>query len=131
MIIDDALLDKVRVLAQQSIRKRMHYDLRNTENDQSQRMLNVLEVGTVLPIHRHHKSTETVFLIKGHIVERFYDDAGRVIAEYDLNPVEGRYGVDVPNHVWHNFEVLEPSVIFETKDGCYMPCGESDILKVE
>lgn len=131
MIVDDSFLDRVRCQAQLSERKRMHYDLRNTEEDQSQRMLNILEVGTVLPIHRHHLSTETVFLVRGHIIERFYDDNGAIIAEYDLNPREGRYGVNVPNHVWHNFTVIEPSVIFEAKDGCYMPCEEVDIMRIE
>ena len=94
-------------------------------------MLNVLEVGTILPIHRHHTSSETVVLLRGHIIERFYDDSGVVIESYDLNPLEGRYGVQVPAHVWHNFEVLEPSAIFEAKDGPYSPCEEADLLHIE
>lgn len=131
MIIDDQLLDVVQKSARQTERLRMHFDLRNDDTDCSQRMLNVMEVGTVLPIHRHHTSSETVVLLRGHIIERFYDDDGGVIAEFDLNPSEGRYGVNVPNHVWHNFEVIEPSALFEAKDGRYMPCGKDDILIIK
>lgn len=131
MFIDDDLLNRVRESACQSDRLRMHYDLRNTTTDQSQRMLNVLEVGTILPIHRHHTSSETVVLLRGHIIERFYNDEGAIIELYDLNPHEGRYGVQVPMHVWHNFEVLESSAIFEAKDGPYSPCEEADIMSLK
>lgn len=131
MFIDDNLLNQVQESARQSARLRMHFDLRNSPIDLSQRMLNVLEVGTKLPIHRHHTSSETVILLRGHIIERFYDNNGKVIATYDLNLKEGRYGVQVPVHVWHNFEVIEPSAIFEAKDGAYSPCEEVDLLHLE
>lgn len=124
MYVDDELIGQVAKEAQKSPRLRMHYDFRDSEEEGAQRMMNVMEVGTVLTIHRHLNSSETVILLRGHIIERFYDDNGSITAEYDLCPREGRYGVQVPKGVWHNFEVLEPSALFEAKDGRYFPLGE-------
>lgn len=120
-------------------RKRMHFDLRTTPNDQSQRMINALEVGTRIPIHRHLDTTETVVCIEGCIEEIFYtelpnQDAGgpthdgeyvlepscfKEIARIKICPREGLYGIQIPQAAWHTIEVLEPSTIFEAKDGTY------------
>lgn len=127
LLIDDAMLDSVQLAAKASERLRMHYDLRNTAGDCSCRMLNVMEVGTLMPIHRHRNTSETIVLLRGHIIEHFYDDMGNVIAEYDINPEKGRYGLQIPAGVWHSFDVVTPSALFEAKDGAYIPCAACDI----
>lgn len=128
LMIDDDMLDTVQSVAKTSGRLRVHYDLRNTECDLSCRMLNVLEVGTPMPIHRHRNTSETIVLMRGHIIEHFYDDSGNIVAEYDLNPDMGRYGLQIPKGVWHGFDVVAPSALFEAKDGAYTPCLPCDIL---
>ena len=108
--------------ARESERKRMNHDLRTSAADTSQRMLNVLEVGTQVPIHRHEDTTETVICIEGRLIEIFYekdDEDFREVARVELCPREGKYGVQIPQRVWHTIEVLEPSAIFEAKDGAY------------
>ena len=120
--IDKALLESLREQAKLSPRLRQNFDLRTSADDTSQRMLNVLEVGTQVPIHRHEGTAETVICIEGRLVEIFYDKDGekfREVARVELCPREGKYGVQVPQAVWHTIEVLEPSTIFEAKDGAY------------
>lgn len=102
-----------------STRLRMNVDLRNSEHDGSQRMLNVLLPGTKVDIHRHPMSSESVMCLFGRIDEVLYDDNGRETERIHLCPSEGRYGCQVPKGAWHTVEVLEPSVIFEAKDGAY------------
>lgn len=105
-----------------SPRLRQNYDLRTSTVDTSQRMLNVLEVGTQVPIHRHEDTAETVICIEGRLMEMFYEKDGedfREVARVELCPREGKYGVQIPQGVWHTIEVLEPSAIFEAKDGAY------------
>lgn len=117
MYIDDKLIDQIAQQAASSPRLRMHYDLRDSEEDSSQRILNVLQVGTIMNIHRHTNSSETVIVLRGHIIERLYNESNMVIAEFDLDPKNGNYGMQVPKNVLHNFEVLEPSAIISFKDG--------------
>lgn len=120
--IDKALLLSLREQAKASPRLRQNYDLRTSAADTSQRMLNVLEVGTQVPIHRHEETTETVICIEGRLVEMFYEKDGEdfcEVARVELCPREGKYGVQIPQGVWHTIEVLEPSAIFEAKDGAY------------
>ena len=93
--------------------------LRTSANDNSQRMLNALLPGTVVPIHRHPQSTENVFLLCGKIVEVICDENGKEIERIHLDPTVGNYGCVVPQGAWHTVEVLEPSVIYEAKDGKY------------
>ena len=128
MTIDDKFLDALQGKAKESPRLRMHYDLRNTPEDQSQRILNALEPGTVLPIHRHMASSETVFLLRGRLDEIFYDGEGRETERYHLDPLKGVYGCDIPSRQWHSIEVFEPSVIIEMKDGPYRP-EDSEFLE--
>lgn len=120
--IDKALLLSLREQAKASPRLRQNFDLRTSAADTSQRMLNVLEVGTQVPIHRHEETTETVICIEGRLVEMFYEKDGEdfcEVARVELCPREGKYGVQIPQGVWHTIEVLEPSAIFEAKDGEY------------
>ena len=107
-------------------RLRQNYDLRNSD-DNGQRMLNALMPGTDVPIHRHTQSNETVILLCGKIIEILYDDAGNETERFHLDPSLGNFGCVVPPGVWHSVDVLEPSVIFEAKDGKYGEDG-SEIL---
>ena len=136
--IDKELIAEMHERAAGSERKQVNFDL-CTAADTSQRMLNVLEVGTQVPIHRHEETTETVICIEGRLVEIFYEEvveysrettsrieevvrkcSFREVARVELCPREGKYGVQVPQGVWHTIEVLEPSAIFEAKDGTYV-----------
>ena len=111
----NCLFDKAVV----SERKRINYDLRTSANDGSQRMLNALLPGTDVSIHRHPNSNENVLLLCGKLVEVLYDENGNETARYHLDPSVGNFGCIVPAGVWHTVEVLEPSVIYEAKDGKY------------
>ena len=129
MIINQALLDLLTAQAKASPRLRMNLDLRNSDSDQSQRMLNAIEPGTVMPIHRHHASSETVICIRGHFVENFYDDEGHLTDSYDMVP--GGLVVNVPAGQWHNLESLESgTVLFECKDGKYEPLGKEEVMNL-
>lgn len=100
-------------------RLRQNLDLRTSANDNSQRMLNAMLPGTVVPVHRHPQSTENVFLLCGKIVEVICDENGNEKERIHLDPTIGNYGCVVPQGAWHTVEVLEPSVIYEAKDGKY------------
>ena len=113
------LIDKLFVEAKENPRLRQNLDLRTSAEDGSQRMLNALLPGTVVPIHRHPNSTENVFLLCGKLVEIIYDEDGNVKERILLDPAAGSYGCVVPQGAWHTVEVLEPSVIYEAKDGKY------------
>ena len=130
MIIDNNLLDKVTDEAKASPRLRMNYNLHESLDAKAQRLLNALEPGTVLPIHRHQHTAETYFLVRGRISVLFYN-ADKVMTErFDLNPLEGNYGVQIPAGQWHTLEVHDSgSVIFEVKDGPYTPSAPEDILE--
>ena len=130
MLIDDRLLDELMKEAAESPRLRMNRDMRNSAEDNSQRMLNALEVGTILPIHRHRNRSETQILLRGKIDVIFYDDNGVEIERFHLDPRNGMYAVNVPIGQWHNLEVIEPAVIFEAKDGAYAPLTEEDVIEL-
>lgn len=119
MEINKDLIDKLFVEAKENPRLRQNLDLRTSAEDSSQRMLNALLPGTVVPIHRHPNSTENVFLLCGKLVEVIYDEDGNVKERILLDPAAGSYGCVVPQGAWHTVEVLEPSVIYEAKDGKY------------
>lgn len=126
MVLDKSLLDDLFAKAANSDRQRMNYDLRTSPDDGGQRMLNALIPGTVVPIHRHPMSNEDVILLCGKLVEVFYDDNGHETERHILDPSAGVYGCMVPAGVWHTVEVLEPSVIFEAKDGKYGEDGSEN-----
>ena len=129
MIINQSLLDNLTAEAKASPRLRMNYDLRNSAADQSQRMLNAVEPGTVMPIHRHMGSSETVICIRGHFVENFYDEHGILTEAVDMVP--GGLMLNVPAGQWHNLESLESgTVLFEAKDGPYRPLAPEEIMSL-
>ena len=129
MIIDQNILNALTALAKASPRLRMNMDLRNSPEDQSQRMLNAIEPGTELPIHRHRTSSETVVCLRGHFEEYFYDAEGRLTDTIDMVP--GGTIINIPIGQWHNLKSLESgTVLMEVKDGPYVPLGEEDILRM-
>lgn len=129
--INSEVLDALSSIAEKMDRKRMHLDLRNSDADFSQRMLNSLEPGTILPIHRHRNSSETVIVLRGKIEQRFYDGAGNLTDAIVVAPGSDIVGINVPAGQWHNTVCLEPgTVIFEAKDGKYEPLSELDILNL-
>ena len=119
MEINKDFLGKLFEQAVVNPRLRQNLDLRTSSADTSQRMLNALLPGTVVPIHRHPQSTENVLLLCGKIVEVICDENGNEIERIHLDPTVGNYGCVVPQGAWHTVEVLEPSVIYEAKDGKY------------
>lgn len=133
MEINKELLDNLFEQAKENPRLRQNLDLRTSTNDNSQRMLNALLPGTVVPIHRHPQSTENVFLLCGKIVEVICDENGNKIERILLDPTVGNYGCVVPQGAWHTVEILEPSVIYEAKDGKYGEDGSEtfDAFKVK
>ena len=129
MKITQTLLDNLTAQAKASPRLRMNLDLRNSPADQSQRMLNAIEPGSPLPIHRHRKSSETVVCLRGRLRELFYDDAGTVTETIELAPDSPVVAVSIPIGQWHTVQVLASgTVIMEVKDGPYEPTEPEDIL---
>lgn len=129
MIIDQKLMDDLSAQAKANPRLRQAYDLRTTPEDNSQRILNAVEPGTVLPIHRHRSSTETLVCLRGKVVQHYYNDNGEKIASYELAPNTAQVAMSVPVGQWHALESLEKgSVILECKDGAYQPLLDIDIL---
>ena len=127
MEINKEFLGKLFEKAVENPRLRQNYDLRTSSADNSQRMLNALLPGTVVPIHRHPQSTENVFLLCGKIVEVIWDENGNEKERIHLDPTVGNYGCVVPQGAWHTVEVLEPSVIYEAKDGKYGEDGSETL----
>ena len=110
----------------------MNYDLRNSAEDKSQRMLNAIEPGTVMPIHRHQKTSETIACLRGRFVIEFYDELERICSEsIELSPNGEVVAINVPAGQWHSLRCLEPNtVLLESKDGPWEPLSEADILKL-
>jgi cupin fold WbuC family metalloprotein len=128
-IIDADLLDSVTEQAKENARLRMNYNFHASLEAKAQRLLNALEPGTVLPIHRHRHTAETYIVLRGSIRVLFYNDEKELISSGELNPLKAKFGVDIPAGQWHTLEVLESgTVIFEVKDGPYQALGEEDIL---
>ena len=148
MKIDNTLLDKLTAQAKESPRLRMNLDLRNSDADSSQRMLNAIEPGSVVPVHRHQKSSETVVVLRGRVVEEYYDDAGVLVESFVLgdchvadaprndvldfaprNDAPMTYALNIPAGQWHTLRALESgTVILEMKDGAYEPISPADVL---
>ena len=145
MKIDNALLDNLTAQAKASPRLRMNMDLRDSAEDQSQRMLNAIEPGSVVPIHRHQKTSETVVVLRGRVVEEYYDDAGVLAESFVLgdchvadaprndvprNDVPMAYALNIPAGQWHTLRALESgTVILEMKDWAYEPIGAEDVME--
>ena len=137
--IDNQLLESLFEQAKSSPRLRQHFDLRTTKEDTSQRMLNALQPDTVVPIHKHEDTSETVICLCGRLEEIIYEEMVEYVPEetsrtgevmrkqtfkeverHLLCPAEGLYGIQIPAGAWHTIRVLEPSVIFEAKDGAFV-----------
>ena len=149
MVINQELLDGLTAQAKASPRLRMNLDLRNSDADSSQRMLNAIEPGSVVPVHRHRSTSETVVALRGRVVEEYYDDAGVLVESFVLgdchvvdtprndvldfaprNDVPVACALNIPTGQWHTLRALESgTVILEMKDGAYEPIGEGDVLK--
>ena len=132
MNITQTLLDDLTAKAKESPRLRMNMDLRNSCEDQSQRMLNAIEPGSPLPIHRHQKTSETVVCLRGRLVEEYYDELERNCTErIELSPNGPVVALNIPPGQWHTVQALESgTVILEMKDGKYEPIQDCDILKM-
>lgn len=128
MIIDEKLLDEISAKAEASPRLRMNYNLHDSLDAKAQRLLNVLLPGTPLPIHRHRHTAETYIILRGKMYVVFYNDMGAQTQRYLLDPSEGNFGVQIPAGRWHGIEVIEPTTIFEVKDGPYTPLEPEDML---
>lgn len=127
MEINKEFLGKLFEQAVENPRLRQNLDLRTSSADTSQRMLNVLLPGTVVPIHRHPNSNENVLLLCGKLVEVIYNEKGKEKEHIHLDPTIGNYGCVIPPSAWHTVEVLEPSVIYEAKDGKYGEDGSETL----
>ena len=129
MKITQTILDNLTAQAKASPRLRMNLDLRNSPEDQSQRMLNAIEPGTMMPIHRHHASSETVICLRGHFEEYLYDENGVLIETIDMRP--GGVVLNLPAGQWHNLKSLvSGTVLLSFKDGKYEPLREEEIMEV-
>jgi len=129
MIINEALLNEVADRSKASPRLRMNYNLHDSPEANAQRLLNALEPGTVLSIHRHQNTAETYIVLRGAIRVFFYNDQKELTNTFVLDPKKKTYGIHIPKGQWHTLEVLESStVIFEVKDGPYVPLSEEDKL---
>ena len=130
--IDNALLDSLTEQAKASPRLRMNYDLRNSSEDTSQRMLNAIEPSSLVPIHRHQKTSETVVVLRGRVVEEFYDELERICsATYEVSSCGPVCALNIPAGQWHTLRSLESgTVILEVKDGAYEPIGPEDVLNM-
>ena len=132
MKIDNILLDRLTAEAQASPRLRMNLDLRNSDADSSQRMLNAIEPGSVVPIHRHQGTSETVVVLRGRVVEEYYDELERICsATYEIAAGGPICALTISAGQWHTLRVLESgTVILEMKDGAYEPISPADILSM-
>lgn len=139
MVIDKKILDELTEQAKKSPRLRMNYDLRTSPEVQSQRMLNALEPGTIMPIHRHKETSETVVCVRGHFEEYLYGytklqsdgtpdpDSFGIVKTVDMVP--GGPLVNIPAGQWHSLKCLESgTVLFEAKDGAYRPLAEDEVM---
>lgn len=131
MKITQAILDKLTEEAKASPRLRMNMDLRNSDSDSSQRMLNAIEPGSPLPIHRHQKTSETVVCLRGRLVEEYYDELERLCTErIELSPNGPVVALNIPAGQWHTVKALESgTVILEMKNGAYEPQQVADVLE--
>ena len=131
MVIDNKIFDELSAQAKANPRLRQAMDLRNSPEDLSQRMLNALEPGTVMPVHRHHASSETVVLLRGKIEWIFYDDNGNETERVTLDANGEPRMLNVERDRWHSLVCLEPnSVLYESKNGAYQPLAEDEVLSL-
>ena len=129
MVITKEILDELTAKAKENPRLRCNLDMRNSADDQSQRMLNALEPGTVMPIHRHKGTSETCVCIRGHFEEYFFDEKGNLTDTIDMVP--GGVVLNIEKGQWHSLKCLEPgTILLEAKDGAYRPLEEDEVMDV-
>lgn len=127
--IDNTTLDNLIEQAKVAPRLRANLDLRNSPSDTSQRMLNAIEPGSVVPIHRHQNTSETMVILRGSVVEEFYNDEGVCIDTYEVSPTGPVFALNIPAGQWHTLRALESgTVILEMKDGVYEPIADCDVM---
>lgn len=128
-LIDENLLNNLTEEAVANPRLRKNFNLHNSLDDKVQRLLNALEPGTLLPIHRHTNTDEVYFMVRGSLIVKFYNEQKELTKTQELNPQTGQFGISIPAGQWHTIEVLEKgTIIFEVKEGPYSPLKEDDIL---
>ena len=130
MVIDKQLLDKVSSEAKESPRRRMNYNFHQSLKDKCHRFLNAMEPGTDVPIHRHPTKEESFIVLRGRIMVSTFNDDGSVIDSVVLCHEEERYGVNIPKGVWHTIQCVESAVLFECKEGPFVPHEVEGILEV-
>lgn len=131
MLIDQRLLDDLSAQAKVSPRLRMNLDLRNSAEDSSQRMLNAIEPDSEVPVHRHRNTSETMVVLRGSVVEDYYDDSCSCVASYELSAGGPVCAMNIPAGQWHTLRALESgTVILEMKDGAYEPITCDDIMDI-
>ena len=131
-VIDESLLNDVSAQAKESPRPRMNHSFHQSLEDKCHRMLNAVEPGTEIPIHRHPTKDESFVVLRGKVKVSTYNDDGSVIESVVLCQEDGRYGVDIPKNVWHNLEAIAPdSVIFECKEGPFVPHEVEGVLELK
>lgn len=131
MVINEQLLNEVTRQAQASPRLRMNYNFHQSLDEKFHRMLNAVEPGTEIPIHHHPTKDETFILMRGKVRVLTYNDDGTIIDDIILSQESGNYGVDIPKNVWHTIQCIEPAVLFECKEGPFVPHEEEGILIVD
>ena len=132
MVIDENLLDNVSEQAKTSPRLRMNYNFHHSLDELCHRMLNAVEPGTEVPIHRHPTKDESFVILRGRVRSTTYNDDGTIFESVVLCAEDGVYGVNIPKGVWHKLESLEEdSVIFECKEGPFVPHEEEGVLNIE
>ena len=130
-VIDKSLLDKVSAEAKESPRLRMNYNFHQSLDDMCHRMLNAVEPGTEVPVHRHPTKDESFVVLRGRVKVSTYNDDGSIIESVVLCQEDGVFGVDIPKGVWHKIEAMEPgSCIFECKEGPFVEHEVDGILTV-
>ena len=131
MLIDKKILDELTASAKASARLRMNYNFHQSLEDKCHRMLNAVEPGSDIPIHRHPDKDESFVVLRGKVRSTTYNDDGTLIESVVLSQEDGLYGVDIPKGVWHKLESLEPgSVVFECKEGPFVPHEVDGILEL-
>ena len=130
-IIDEKLIKKVTEEAKASPRLRKNYNFHKSLSEKCHRFLNALEPGTQIPVHHHPTKDETVVILKGKVRVTTYDDDGEMIQSCVISQEDGNYGVDIPKNTWHGVECLEPSILFECKEGPFVEHEVDGILEIK
>ena len=131
MVIDEILLNETSAQAKNSERLRMNYNIHSSLEDPVNRMLNALEPGTIVPIHRHMNpyKNESFVVLRGELDVLLYNDDRQIVEKITLNPLKGNYGIDIPGEIWHTLDVKDSgTIIYDVKAGPYSPIVPEDLL---